>query len=326
MVIDTINKRDVSIDILKFFAVILITNSHMAHLYVKFSALATGGAIGDVFFFFCSGFTLFLSKQRRFDNYYKRRINRIYPTVFMWALLASVLFNNKDNMQEIIIWGGGWFVTCIMIYYVVLYFIRRFVFDNLKAVFVLLLILSFVAYYFWDNSSHCLIYGNTYLKWGLYFHYMLLGAMVGCGKVKVISFSLKKDLICCVLSLIAFYGILWAGTKNEFFFSLQIVTLLPLFGITFYSYKLCNSATVKKLIENKYTAPVVKIVSGLCLEIYVVQYWVMTDKLNSLFPMNIPIVFVLITCFAYLLRCMSRWFSQTFKDADYDWKAIFKVY
>ena len=101
MLMDAVKKRDVSIDILKFFAVILITNSHMAHLYVKFSALATGGAIGDVFFFFCSGFTLFLSKQRRFDNYYKRRINRIYPTVFMWALLASVLFNNKDNMQEI---------------------------------------------------------------------------------------------------------------------------------------------------------------------------------------------------------------------------------
>lgn len=85
----------------------------MAHLYVKFSALATGGAIGDVFFFFCSGFTLFLSKQRRFDNYYKRRINRIYPTVFMWALLASVLFNNKDNMQEIIIWGGGWLLPVL---------------------------------------------------------------------------------------------------------------------------------------------------------------------------------------------------------------------
>ena len=53
MLMDAVKKRDVSIDILKFFAVILITNSHMAHLYVKFSALATGGAIGDVFFFFC---------------------------------------------------------------------------------------------------------------------------------------------------------------------------------------------------------------------------------------------------------------------------------
>lgn len=74
---------------------------------------------------------------------------------------------------------------------------------------------------------------------------MLLGAMVGCGKVKVVDFSFKKDLICCIISLFAFYGILWAGTKSELFFSLQIVTLLPLFGITFYSYKLCNSVSVK---------------------------------------------------------------------------------
>lgn len=52
-------ERDISIDILKFIAAILITNSHMELLYSKYSFLATGGAIGDVLFFFCSGFTLF---------------------------------------------------------------------------------------------------------------------------------------------------------------------------------------------------------------------------------------------------------------------------
>lgn len=36
-------KRDLSIDILKFFAVLLITNSHMETLYPRFAALATGG-------------------------------------------------------------------------------------------------------------------------------------------------------------------------------------------------------------------------------------------------------------------------------------------
>lgn len=36
-------KRDISIDILKFFAVLLITNGHMKLLYGKYSALATGG-------------------------------------------------------------------------------------------------------------------------------------------------------------------------------------------------------------------------------------------------------------------------------------------
>ena len=48
------NKRDISIDILKFFAVLLITNSHMELLYGKYSMLATGGAIGDVMC--CSSF------------------------------------------------------------------------------------------------------------------------------------------------------------------------------------------------------------------------------------------------------------------------------
>ena len=44
-------ERIISIDILKFFAALLITNSHMELLYGKYSILATGGAIGDVLFF-----------------------------------------------------------------------------------------------------------------------------------------------------------------------------------------------------------------------------------------------------------------------------------
>ena len=61
-------ERDISIDILKFIAAIVITNSHMELLYGKYSLLATGGAIGDVLFFFSSGFTLFLGCVERFDN------------------------------------------------------------------------------------------------------------------------------------------------------------------------------------------------------------------------------------------------------------------
>lgn len=57
-------QRDISIDILKFIAVLAITNSHMDLLYGKYGALATGGAIGDVLFFFASGFTLFLGGKK----------------------------------------------------------------------------------------------------------------------------------------------------------------------------------------------------------------------------------------------------------------------
>ena len=65
--------RDISIDILKCIAAIVITNSHMELLYGKYNVLATGGAIGDVLFFFCSGFTLFLGKMGRFDNWASKR-------------------------------------------------------------------------------------------------------------------------------------------------------------------------------------------------------------------------------------------------------------
>lgn len=101
------NKRDISIDILKFIAALVITNSHMEILYGKYSAFATGGAIGDVLFFFASGFTLFLGAMGRFDNWYKRRINRIYPTVFAWAIIAAFAFNYQNDMKFTVIHGGG---------------------------------------------------------------------------------------------------------------------------------------------------------------------------------------------------------------------------
>lgn len=94
MIKDSIKKRDVSIDIVKFFAVLLITNSHMDIMYTKMSILATGGAIGDCLFFFASGFTILMGHETNFGNYYKRRIKRIYPTVLSWSLIYSI------------VWGG----------------------------------------------------------------------------------------------------------------------------------------------------------------------------------------------------------------------------
>ena len=55
-------KRDASMDIMKCLAVLLVMNSHMDLLYGKYSALATGGAIGDVLFFFASGYTILLGR------------------------------------------------------------------------------------------------------------------------------------------------------------------------------------------------------------------------------------------------------------------------
>lgn len=57
-------------------------------------------------FFFCSGFTLFLGRMGRFDNWYKRRINRIYPTIFAWAILGSLLFGYQNNINNVLLSEG----------------------------------------------------------------------------------------------------------------------------------------------------------------------------------------------------------------------------
>ena len=319
------NHRDISIDILKFFAVLLITNSHMEPLYGKYSTLASGGAIGDVLFFFCSGFTLFLGRERRFDNYYKRRINRIYPTVFMWALIAATIFHRHSDMLDVVLNGGGWFVSCIMIYYVVLHFIRKYAFSHLKAVFLFFALLTLVWYWVMDKPVGYNMYGATYFKWCHYFLFMLLGAILGSHPMQR-RVSLKWDSLKLLVCILLFYGILITCRKWEFVQDMQVVSLLPLLGITYYFYKVCKTDTLKRLYCNRFVGPVMKTISGLCLEVYLVQGVLFTDKFNDLFPLNLLLVFVVILLVAYLLRCMARWFSQTFREADYDWKNIFCLY
>jgi Na+-transporting methylmalonyl-CoA/oxaloacetate decarboxylase gamma subunit len=70
----------------------------------------------------------------------------------------------------------------------------------------------------------------------------------------------------------------------------------------------------------------IRFVGGLCLEIYMVQHFLFTDKMNSLFPLNIALMFVIIFIVAYLTRCLARLISQTFKDDPYEWRKIVSPY
>lgn len=317
-------ERNIGIDILKFFAALLITNSHMGMLYGKYDILATGGAIGDVLFFFCSGFTLFLGRMGRFDNWYKRRINRIYPTVFAWAILSAFFFNLHQSMDYTIIHGGGWFVTCIMLYYVMLYFIQRFLLHHLKWVFGIIALICIAWYFIMDRPADYNMYGATYFKWGHYFLFMLLGAMMGISQ-KQWKFNFKTDFIKLISSIFVYYAILFAGRIYTLFSELQIISLIPLLFIVYYFYKVCSSDTLKKWYTNRYIGWSIKFIGGLCLEIYLVQGVLFTENMNHIFPINILIMFIIIFAVAYLLRCGSRIFSQTFKDGEYDWKAVFKL-
>lgn len=298
----------------------------MDELYVGYSYFATGGAIGDVLFFFCSGFTLFLGRNDRFDNWYKRRINRIYPSVFALAIIVSFFYGSTHNMSYILLHGGGWFVSCIMIYYVLLYFIRKYFFNHLKSLFAFSCFIVIIWYiFFFDNKEEVWMYKDTYFKWGHYFLFMLLGAIIG------ISPNMKSDhpiydLIKLLFCTILFYGIQYAGVKYPILGYGQVLSLIPLLGITFYLYKIANSASVKQWYHNKYIHWIVLCIGGLCLEVYLIQPYCRTTELNSIFPLNIIIISLYILIMAYVVRCVARVFSQTFNaKSNYEWREIFKI-
>lgn len=157
-------ERNIGINILKFFAAPLITNSHMGMLYGKYDILSTGGgAIGNVLFCFCSSFTLFLGRMRRFDNWYKRRIIEFIQQ-YLHRPFGGLLFNRHYSMDYTIIHGGEWFVTCIMIYYVILYFVQRFKLHHLKCVFGIAVLICIAWYCIMNRPANHNMYGATYFK------------------------------------------------------------------------------------------------------------------------------------------------------------------
>lgn len=316
-------ERNIGIDIIKFFAALLITNSHMESIYPpELSVLTTGGAIGDALFFFCSGFTLFLKPMGRFDSWYKKRINRIYPTVFACAIISAFVFNASNDMYHTIIHGGGWFVSCIMIYYVIAYLIDRFMSKRLGFAFVSAILIVLISYVLWDKPSNFSMYGFTYLKWIFFFLVMLFGAIVG---KKGVVISGKKSVFFLFISVLLYYAIVITSLHNKSYNDIQILSLIPLLGITLFMYTLCNCYSAQKVFNNRYINWIVMFVGGMCLEIYLIQTPLLKLDLNLPFPVNYIAMFVLIIVSAYILRCCARIFSQTFNKQDYNWKEVFKT-
>lgn len=164
-----VKKRDISIDIVKFIAVFLIINSHADIMYVKYSQLATGGAIGDALFLFCSGYTLFWSGTKRFDNWYKKRINRIYPSVIVCLSVAMMLGYLPVNQLNAVKIGGGEFVIAIMCYYVLLYLVQKYCMEHFHWVVLFVIATTLMAYWFFPYKyevSSKGIYGISTLSAG----------------------------------------------------------------------------------------------------------------------------------------------------------------
>ena len=309
-------QRNIAIDVLKFVAVFMVMNSHMSICYTKYGILATGGAIGDALFFFSSGFTLFLGKNLRFDNWYKRRINRIYPSILATAIVVYVFWGYVENIGDILIGRRYWFIGCILVYYVFLYPIKVYKDGRyaLHSLVVLGIVCTIVYFCFFNNGKS--FYGGGLFRCLAYFLIMLQGAIMG---KQMDKYHYKHiHVLFLALSTGLWYGLFFFGNNSW----LLLVSFFPLFGITRYLYLVCCAPFFYKLYNGYFSGNVIYIVSQLCLEVYLIQKFVFTDVINYLFPLNILIIMFCVIGVAYVIKIFSNFISQTFRSESYEWEKM----
>ena len=317
-----------AIDILKFLAALLITNSHMNGLYPpKFEALATGGALGDSCFFFCSGFLLIQSRGGDFFNWYKRRVNRIFPTLFAIAIVSIVAFGKNPAFKSVILSENAWFVQAILVFYAAFWFVKRFLSDKMWGVITAVGIISLIWFaFFWDKSVSVFMVG-TYLRWPLFFCVMLIGAITAKNYRQGIQHKLMISFLLFILLMGLFYGYQILEKKKMMLCNYEIVIAPILFLAVYELFWICSNERVVSFYRKKGIYAVVFFISSLCFEIYLSQHYLFPigKSLIRLFPLNIIICFVLIVGVAYIVKVLGNFISQTFKSDNYEWKKMVKI-
>lgn len=319
-----IQKRNYAIDLIKFIAVLFITNSHYTLLYKDFNtALATLGVHGNALFFFASGYVLTFGKSINkylFKDWYKKRINRIWPTFITWSILANLIFKTDITWENILIAKGYWFIQCIMISYILLFIILKYQKNHIYKYMVGTIGIIIILFLAMPRLSGSIYHSN--LHWVCYFPSMILGIFLGThnhNKSQLLSIKIG-------LSFILYFIIMHLGKdKTDLWYYIQILAIIPLNTFIYYLFIWLSNRELTKIISQNLICKPIYWIASLSLEIYIVQFNIITDRFNSLFPLNTIIVFILIIITAYSLRICTNFFNQTFSAEPYSIKKAFII-
>ena len=137
--------------------------------------------------------------------------------------------------------------------------------------------------------------------------------------------SASKSFLLFFFSIIVYYACMATYKLGPIYCHFQMVSLIPLLSGIYYFFIFCSCNNVTKVFNNTFLGNIVYAISALTLEIYLVQYALFTDKLNFIFPLNLPVTYLMIFAVAYILKFLSQVFSQVFGGEEFEIKKIFKL-
>ena len=192
--------------------------------------------------------------------------------------------------------------------------------------------LKFVAALMITNSHFQPLYEDVSPSLATYFHYvchfsvMVMGGLCYLLRDKVKCSSIMRDMLWMIVSFIAYFVILkiGKGAMGIRYYS-QITALIPLHTFVYYLYKVASYSWCDKAFHSIVLGRVMSWIAALTLEVYIVQFAFITNQFNSIFPLNLLLVFAIIVLAAYLLKVMTSQFLAVLSKEDLEWKEIVRL-
>lgn len=299
------------ITLLRALASILITNAHYTGVY-PIELIANGGLLGDVLFFAISEFCLYNIKDK-FSKWYSKRIFRIYPAVWIITLIYLMIeFYTLDEMNlfEYLIYPTYYhFVASIIFLYIIYYIIIKIdIFkNNIPKIMIGLLIIQILIYIFvYDKSYYHIDTVREPMVRFLFLQSMLLGAVFRQKNDKYLNNNKIFNWIKLIIFLAFYFISKLFFTKIPEVTEFQLINQIILF-VTLYYFLKCFAGINSKLekLPNK-IKNVIKFLSSITLEIYIVQYPIIPIFKNLVFPINWLAITITILIVAYILHIVSK--------------------
>ncbi|MBR3764387.1 MAG: acyltransferase family protein [Clostridia bacterium] len=301
------------LDVLRVMAILLVLNSHLDPLY-PIPALATGGAAGNGLFFILSGYCLTL--QPTFLRHMGRRALRLYPGAFI-AFGVQLLLGMKtlsgpvDALRQFLWPTAFWFVGAIVLFDALLYWLDKLHFTRHFGVFTLMVaILYFAAYLLivdktvWSVEEAGLTTPQQCFKLIYCFYIYALGYTLRKRGVPSWAKSHAGLVFGISAGLFAFsFGFKLILSRFPATMPLQFLTQLAIIGFTGGAI-LCANALERWW--TRISAPGLRrafaAFAGVSLEMYLVQFPVISLCKALSFPINVLTVLVATVSLAFLLH------------------------
>lgn len=284
-------QRENWIDITKFLACLMITNSHCRGIY-PISFLAIGGGFGNALFFIVSGYLL-ANIRLDFIPWLKKRCGRVLPITLFFVVvneLISLGVNvRQENFREFISYyiDAYWFTFAIVIYYVIFYFIFSQTIKVIITSFFIWVVGYIILYICVLDTSVFAVELGGFAPFKVYFYFgiMLIGGIIRKKSMQIREKMYKKKrtlVITFFIIIVAFIG--WTmeyaavtvmNTAFEFQFLIHMFVFI--FAITFIIF-IWNV----QLRENR----IVTCIANSTLEIYLVQITFLKITSKPFFPIN----------------------------------------